>query len=105
MVVKAKYAKQDDFNKNLREKKADMFTKQLNDVETAAASYSEEYGYPPLEKWRTLTERRKKYGRADNHIPSGEELKIERSLSRDVFLHFDNAPLSLIVKRLESLAG
>ncbi len=45
MVLKAKYAKQEDFNKNLREKKADMFTKQLNDVETAAASYVDDIEY------------------------------------------------------------
>ncbi len=93
MVLKAKYAKQDDFNKNLREKKADKFTEQLNAVEMAATGYVEYYRTSSL--WmsgRHKTKRRQEQGRADNHIPSTEEQKIERSLSRDVFLHFDNAP-------------
>jgi len=105
MVLKARYAKQDDFNKNLREKKADMFTKQLNDVELAATGYVEFIDYGDPQKWLTMSTRRKeKYGRADNHIPSPEERKIERSLSRDVFLHFDNAPLTQVINRLKSLA-
>ncbi len=104
MVLKAKFAKQDDFNKNLREKKADMFTKQLNDVDWAATGYVEDIEYPELKKWQALTARRKKYKRADNHTPTSEEQKIERSLSRDVSLHFDDAPLADVIKQLANLA-
>src|SRR5262249_10209726 len=104
MVLKAKYAKQADFNKMLRERKADQFTKQLNDVDLAALSYVEDIEYPDLKKWQAITDRRlKKYGRADNSTPSDEEVRIKQSLSRTVSLHFDNAPLSEVAKRLGNL--
>ena len=51
MVLKAKFAKQDDFNKNLREKKADMFTKQLNDVDESSTGYVADIEYPEVKKW------------------------------------------------------
>ncbi|MGE5191194.1 MAG: hypothetical protein ACM3U2_01750, partial [Deltaproteobacteria bacterium] len=104
MVLKAKYARQEDFNKNMREKKADMFTRQLNDVDEAITGYVADIEYPELKKWQALTDRRRKYKRAGNRLPTPEEQKIERSLSRDVSLHFDNAPLSEVIKRLASLA-
>ena len=104
MVLKAKYARQEDFNRNMREKKADMFTEQLNDVDRAITGYVADIEYPELKKWQALTDRRKKYRRAGNRTPSPEELKIERSLSRDVSLHYDNAPLSDVIKRLAGLA-
>ncbi|HEV3026900.1 MAG TPA: hypothetical protein VG457_04965, partial [Planctomycetota bacterium] len=104
MVLKAKYAKQEDFNRNMREKKADMFTKQLNDVEESAVGYVADIEYPALKKWQDLTDRRKKYKRAGSRVPTAEEQKVERSLSRDVSLHFDNAPLAEVIKRLTSLA-
>src|SRR5262249_17797238 len=99
MVLKAKHAKQDDFNKMLRERKADQFTKQLDGVDVAALGYVEDIEYPDVKKWQALTKRRLKWGRADNSTRSEEELKIEQSLSRSVSLHFDNAPLSEVVKR------
>ena len=104
MVYKAKFAKQEDFNRNNRERKADAFTKQLNDVDDAAAGYVADIEYPELKKWQKLTESRRKYNRADNRIPTPEEQKIQRSLSRDVSLHFDTAPLAEVIKRLASLA-
>ena len=104
MVLKAKFAKQDDFNKNLRDKKGDVFTEQLNKAELAITGYVEDIEYPELKKWQALTDRRRKFKRADNHTPTPEELKIERSLSRDVSLHFDDAPLSDVIKQLANLA-
>lgn len=104
MVLKAKYAKQADFNKNIRENKADYFTAALNSVEESAIGITTDYALPGLKKWQDLTERRKKFKRADNHTPTRDEIKIEQSLSRDVSLHFDNAPLTDIIKRLASLA-
>ena len=82
MVLKAKFARQDDFNKNLKERKDDQFTQQLNDVDESATGYVSDIDYPTLKKWKELTDRRKKYKRADSRTPSPEELKIERSLSR-----------------------
>jgi hypothetical protein len=37
------------------------------------------------------------------HAPTAEELKIERSLSRDVSLHLDNAALSEVIRHLAKL--
>src|SRR5258708_23509875 len=64
MVLKAKYAKQEDFNKTIREKKGDIFTKQLNDVEESSVGYVADISYPELKKWQGLTDRRTKYQRA-----------------------------------------
>ena len=79
-------------------------TKQLNDVDEAATGYVADIEYPELKKWQELTARRRKYKRADSGTPTGEELKIEQSLSREVSLHFDNAPLADVIKRLAGLA-
>jgi general secretion pathway protein D len=102
MVLKAKFAKQEDFNKNLKERKDDLFTEQLNDVDKAALGYVEFIEYP--KNWKELTKRRDHLKRPGSRTPSSEELKIERSLSRDVSLHFENAPLAEVIKRLASLA-
>jgi general secretion pathway protein D len=102
MYYKAKLAKQDDFNKNLRERKADLFTEQLNHVDEAALGYVEFIEYP--KNWKELSKRRDHLKRPGSRTPSPEELKIERSLSRDVSLHFENAPLAEVIKRLASLA-
>jgi type II secretory pathway component GspD/PulD (secretin) len=102
MFYKAKLAKQDDFNKNLKERKDDLFTEQLNDVDKAALGYVEFIEYP--KNWKDITKRRDHLKRPGSRTPSPEELKIERSLSRDVSLHFENAPLAEVIKRLASLA-
>jgi type II secretory pathway component GspD/PulD (secretin) len=102
MFYKAKLAKQDDFNKNLKERKDDLFTQQLNHVDEAALGYVEFIEYP--KNWKELTKRRDHLKRPGSRTPSSEELKIERSLSRDVSLHFENAPLAEVIKRLASLA-
>src|SRR4029077_12263960 len=95
---------QDDFNKNLREKKAEYFTEQLNDVDRSSTGYVADIDYGDPKKWQSLTDRRRKYKRADNHTPTPEEQKIERSLSRGVTLHFDDAPLSEVIKQLANTA-
>ncbi|MBI3866401.1 MAG: hypothetical protein HY290_31360, partial [Planctomycetia bacterium] len=104
MLYKAKYAKQIDFNKNLKSRKDDMFTKQLNDVDESSLGYVADFAMPEAKRWKWLTEIRDKYRRPDNRMPTPEEIKIERSLSRDVSLHFNNAPLSEVIARLRSLA-
>src|SRR5262249_59429333 len=92
MFYKAKLAKQDDFNKNLKERKDEQFVRQLNDVDEASTGYVADIEFPALKKWQDITDRRKQYRRPGSRTPSPEELKIERSLSRDVSLHFPTAP-------------
>ncbi|MGE5195450.1 MAG: alpha-2-macroglobulin family protein, partial [Deltaproteobacteria bacterium] len=58
MVLKGRYAKQEDFNRNMRGRKAEMFTQQLNDVEEAVTGYVADIEYPELEKWRELAANR-----------------------------------------------
>ena len=104
MVLKSKIAKQDTFNTMLREKKSDKFLEQMNDVELAATGYVSDIEYPAVKKWGELTQRRAKYKRADNRIRTKEEERIYQSLNREVSLHFDNQPLTEVIKHLASLA-
>jgi type II secretory pathway component GspD/PulD (secretin) len=106
MLLKAKLAKQDAFNRDLREKKADAFTEIMNDVEIAATQWTKDITMPDARKWKTMTENRARagYGRPDNRVPTPEEMKIQRSLSREVSLHFENAPLGEVIKRLVVLS-
>ncbi len=58
MLLKAKLAKQDAFNKDLRERKADAFTDMMNEVEIAATEWTSDIAYPDAAKWKKLSESR-----------------------------------------------
>ncbi len=106
MFWKSRFARRVASNEKLKNDKEEAFWKSLDDVEHAAIAFTSDIEYPDAKDWETLTKRRKdKYGRADSRIRSEEELRIEKSLARPISLHFDEAPLSQVVKHLATLSG
>ncbi|HQZ68726.1 MAG TPA: hypothetical protein PLY87_26750, partial [Planctomycetaceae bacterium] len=58
MVEKAKMYRQNYFNQDIRERKADSFTRQLNDVDLSSILPAGEYNLPDAKSWKDLTDRR-----------------------------------------------
>ncbi|MFM7163417.1 MAG: hypothetical protein ACKO3P_23955, partial [Planctomycetaceae bacterium] len=107
MVLKARFGARDQFNQYIKERKADEFGKMLDDVDRTIADnpYTPDIAYPSAKSWKALTDRREKYRtNSSNYLPSPEELKIQQSLSREVSLHFEDSPLSTVIKHLATLA-
>src|SRR5262249_9839839 len=105
MYLKVKLAEQDAFNQDMRERKADWFTKALNSAEdTAAGGYTETVSYD-VKHWKQIPESRlKKYGRPGNRKLTEEEERIESSLQRPISLHFESATLSDVIRHLSTVA-
>ncbi len=105
MVEKAKMYRQNYFNQDVRDQKADSFTRQLNDVELASILPAGEYNHPDAKEWKDLTGRRKKYNRADNRDRTESELQIENSLGQKVSLHFNDVPLTEVIRHIATVHG
>ena len=57
-------------------------------------------------KWKARFARRKRrkaYGATDNRRRTKEETRIEESLNRQISLHFDDAPLSEVMKHVQAV--
>ncbi|MEJ7590483.1 MAG: hypothetical protein WKF77_02975, partial [Planctomycetaceae bacterium] len=105
MVEKAKMYRQNYFNQDVRDRKADSFTRQLNDVDLASILPAGEYNLPDAKSWKDLTGRRKKYDRADNRDRTESELQIETSLGQKVSLHFHDVPLTEVIRHIATVHG
>ncbi|HRA89874.1 MAG TPA: hypothetical protein PK992_17425, partial [Planctomycetaceae bacterium] len=105
MVEKAKMYRQNYFNQDIRERKADSFTRQLNDVDLSSILPAGEYNLPDAKSWKDLTDRRKKYGRPDNRDRTDSELQIEKSLGEKVSLHFHDMPLTEVIRHIATVHG
>ncbi len=106
MVEKAKIQRQVAFNNDVRERKADSFTQQLNDVELASIMPpGGDFSMPDVKSWTDLSKRREKYGRADSRERTESELQIEKSLGEKVSLHFHDVPLTEVIRHVATVHG
>lgn len=105
MFWKARFARRNENNENLKLAAEESFIKTLDEVEWAKVA---NVGDDPIDfgtDWGDITRRRKgKYG-ADNRKRSEDELKIQESLNRRISLHEDNVPLSEVMAKIGTLAG
>ena len=107
MFWKARFARRDASNDDLRERKDESFWNQLNDAEMATLVEVDDKNpmkFPDLKDWEKLTERRSRYG-TDNRNKTEEERRIEKSLERPISLHFSKTPLSDVAKHIATTAG
>jgi len=100
MVEKAKLQKQIAFNEDVKERKADSFLKSLNDVEEAMIAPGRDYSMPDARSWGELTKRRERFGRVDSRERTESELKIEESLGEKVSLHYQDKPLTEVIRQI-----
>ncbi|MDA1232867.1 MAG: hypothetical protein O2856_19025, partial [Planctomycetota bacterium] len=105
MVERAKMMRQTYFNADVRERKADSFTRQLNDVENSSILPGGDYNHPDAKSWGELTDRRRRFGRPDNRDRTESELQIESSLGQKVSLHFHDVPLTEVVRHIATVHG
>lgn len=106
MVEKAKIQRQVAFNNDVRERKADSFTQQLNDVELASIMPpGGDFSMPDAKSWTDLSKRREKYGRADSRERTESELQIEKSLGEKVSLHFHDVALTEVIRHIATVHG
>jgi general secretion pathway protein D len=106
MVEKAKIRRQVAFNNDVRERKADSFTQQLNDVELASIMPpGGDYSMPDAKSWESLSKRRSKYGQADSRERTESELQIEKSLGEKVSLHFHDVALTEVIRHIATVHG
>lgn len=102
MMEKVKFAKQIQFNADVRDRKGDYFTKSLNDVDESAAGPLNDISF--VKDWQDLTKRRKQYGLPDGRSMTPSEEKIKRSLNQTISLHFQNQPLGEVIKQVQAVA-
>jgi len=100
MVDKAKLQKQIAFNEDVKDRKADSFLKSLNDVEEAIIAPGRDYSMPDARSWGELTKRRERFGRVDSRERTESELKIEQSLGEQVSLHYQDKPLTEVIRQI-----
>ena len=105
MVEKAKLQKQVAFIEDVKVRKADNALKIFNNVEESFAASTDDYSLPGAKSWRDLSERRERFGRADARVRTESDLKIEKSLSSQVSLHFENTPLKDIIRNVATTHG
>ena len=106
MFEKSRLAKQIDFNEKLVENKNQNFLDTLNAVEEGVLNpvTKEPIAYRDAKSWKDLTNRRAKYGSADNRKRSPEEIRIEKSLSQPISLNFDQKPFREVVEYIHNTA-
>ncbi|MFM8478134.1 MAG: hypothetical protein ACKOEO_20305 [Planctomycetaceae bacterium] len=100
MLEKAKLQKQIAFNEDIKDRKADSFLEQLNDVEEAIIAPGRDYAMPDARSWEELKKRRERFGRVDSRDRSESELQIENSLGQKVSLHFQDMPLTDVIRQI-----
>ena len=100
MLEKAKLQKQIAFNEDIKDRKADSFLEQLNDVEEAIIAPGRDYAMPDARSWEELKKRRERFGRVDSRDRSESELQIENSLGQKVSLHFHDMPLTDVIRQI-----
>ncbi|MDC0262289.1 hypothetical protein OAK47_03600, partial [Planctomycetaceae bacterium] len=104
---KSKFARRIAFNNQLKDDKEQNFIDVLNDVELSALNpvHTDPIAYMDAKDWQELSARREQFGGPDNKVRTDVEKKIEQSLSRQISLHFDNAPLTDVMKHIANLVG
>ncbi len=107
MVLKSQFAYRDDRNQQLRDAKAETFMNGLDDAEGSLAhNMRDNHPYDLPKGWSDLTKRREKYqDRVDESLKTQEEIRIYKSLTQPVSLHFDEAPLAQVLTHLANQHG
>jgi general secretion pathway protein D len=107
MKWKSRFARRIAFNNQLKDDKEQNFIDVLNDVELSALNpvHTDPIAYMDAQDWKELSDRRAQFGGPDNKVRTDVEKKIEQSLSRQISLHFDNAPLTEVMKHIANLMG
>lgn len=108
MLLKSQFAARDASNNRLRDQKERTTWEVLNDVEWSMVHRvrdGHEMDFPS--NWQELSGRRlKNYGdRVDEVLRTDEEIRVRRSLSEPVSLHFEDAPLAEVMKHIASTKG
>jgi len=105
MTIKSKFAMQNAFNKDVKERKADGFLSALNDVDDAAAiNVGDANPMVYAKDWQDIKDRRQKRP-ADAGRHTEAEMRVRKSLLNPVSLHFNNAPLSEVLKFVADTQG
>ena len=104
MVFKSLFARRNQINNDIRDRREKGAWDVLTSVEEALIPFDGEIEYPDAKKWKDLTAKRKGRYRTDVRTRSEQELRIEKSLTREVSLHFENTPINEVVKHLMTLA-
>ena len=100
MKWKAKFAMRNASNEELKDRKEEGYLGALDSVEWSAIPFDDRNPIVYAKNWAELSNRRKgKYG-GDNRTKTEEEKRIEKSLSRQVSMHFDNEPLQSVINKL-----
>ncbi|MFG0334179.1 MAG: hypothetical protein ACF8TS_12510, partial [Maioricimonas sp. JB049] len=96
MVLKSQIAYRDYRNQQLRDAKESTFFETLDDVEWSLVhdiTDQHPISYPDATTWNELSKRREKFNQVDATERSAEEIRVRKSLSQPVSLHFDSVPL------------
>ncbi|MES2793467.1 MAG: hypothetical protein V4719_27895 [Planctomycetota bacterium] len=100
MKWKAKFAMRNASNDELKDRKEEGFLGQLDSVEWSAIPFDDRNPIVYAKNWAELSNRRKKFGGPDNRSKTEEEKRIEKSLSRQVSMHFESEPLQSVINKL-----
>ncbi len=105
MAFKAKIARRSAANMEIRDGVDESSWTALNKVEESMINpvAGDSIAFP--KNWKELSERRSKYGSADNRIKTEQEKQIERSLQRPISLHFDNVPIREVLAHVATTTG
>lgn len=106
LKFKALFARRNDSNDKLRDAKEDGFWSALDSVEWSAVPFDDRnpIRFPNVKDWEDIKSRRNgKYG-TDSRIRTPEEQRIESSLTRQISLHFENAPLKQVIEHIATVA-
>ena len=105
MYEKVKLQRQIAKIEDLKEKKADNALKMLNGVDESFTGSVDDYALPDAKTWTQMSKRREAYSRADARDRSESELRIEKSLSETISLHFHAVPLTEIIRHIATTHG
>ncbi len=103
MLSKSKLQKQIDFNDRVREQQADGNLVMFNEIESSFAGPRTTEFHPNIPNWRDLSKRREGYGYGGGGRKLTEsELQIQKSLRKQVSLHFNDVALTDIIQHIAS---
>ncbi len=105
MFIESKFAYRDSRNEDLKERKEESFWNQLNDVENAViANVGDKNPIDyDIKRWEDFTSKRTLV--IDALERSQEEIRVQKSLSRQVSLHFNDAPLAEVMEDIATNAA
>ena len=91
----------------LRARRADQFLETLHQTELSHVPFPDEppIRFPPAEVWKSLSERRRKWATVDLKKDSPNEQRIQRALSEQTEVAFNDNPLEEALNYLKDLHG